>query len=148
MNYLFACLLCLVCSVYLNLFQTLYWNKEVTHDGGNGSSGTVAPFVSSFRFVVFVYLSQVKNAVFNRRECELAAKEIFSCVESNLKLLCFYSTSLLDWSRKLAPPYQPIRCKTKFNHDLVACVFPRFGSLVGFTFSPLWLLLWLWFNDT
>lgn len=42
---------------------------------------------------------------------------------------CF--TSLCDWSRKLAPLFQPIRCKTETNHDLVACVFPRFRQFAS-----------------
>ena len=50
---------------------------------------------------------------------------------------CF--TSLCDWFRKLAQLSQPIRCKTKTNHDLVARVFPRLGSLV-FALSSHWLL--------
>ena len=37
---------------------------------------------------------------------------------------CF--ATLCDWFRKLTPISQPIRCKTKINHDLVARVFPRF----------------------
>ena len=35
--------------------------------------------------------------------------------------------------------FQPIRCKTKTNHDLVACVFPRF-RLLTFVFF-LWVLI-------
>ena len=38
----------------------------------------------------------------------------------------FWFTSQSDWSRKLAPLFQPIRCKTKTNHDSVTRVFPRF----------------------
>ena len=49
-------------------------------------------------------------------------------------LFCF--TSLCHWSRRLAPISQPIRCKTKTNHDLVARVFPRFGR-----FGCLYLIL-------
>ena len=40
---------------------------------------------------------------------------------------CF--TSLCDWSRELAPLSQPIKSKTKANHDSVAHVFPRFRQL-------------------
>ena len=36
---------------------------------------------------------------------------------------CF--TLLCDWSRKLAPLSQPIRCKTKASQDWVNRVFPR-----------------------
>ena len=38
----------------------------------------------------------------------------------------FTFTSLCDWSKTLTPLSQPIRCKTKTNHDLVTRVFPRF----------------------
>ena len=37
----------------------------------------------------------------------------------------FFFTTFCDWFKKLAPPAQPIRCKTKTNHDLVTHVFPR-----------------------
>ena len=47
---------------------------------------------------------------------------------------------LCDWSRKLAPLSQPIRCKTYTNHDLVTCVFPRFRQFGNFSFSSHWLL--------
>ena len=45
---------------------------------------------------------------------------------------CF--TSLFNWSRKIAPLFQPIRSKTRINQDLVLLVFPRFTS------SSYWLL--------
>ena len=38
-------------------------------------------------------------------------------------------TTLCDWFKILAPPIQPIRCKTKTNCDLVTRVFPRFASV-------------------
>ena len=41
--------------------------------------------------------------------------------------------SLCDWSGKLTPLSQPIRCKT--NHNLVARVFPRFEQFGGFYFE-------------
>ena len=41
----------------------------------------------------------------------------------------FWFTMHCDWSRKLAPPSQPIRCKTKTNHDLVTHVFPRLSPV-------------------
>ena len=34
-----------------------------------------------------------------------------------------FFTSPCDWSRKLVTPSQPIRCKTKNNHDLAVCLF-------------------------
>ena len=72
---------------------------------------------------------------------------------------CF--TTLCDWSRKHAPPSQPIRCKSKTNRDLVTRVFPRLRPVtcIYFVFSlapseiflcsdwPLGLL-WFWFYDT
>ena len=41
----------------------------------------------------------------------------------------------LWWSRKLAPLSQPIRCKTKTNHDLAARVFSRFRNFGCFYFE-------------
>ena len=41
-------------------------------------------------------------------------------------MFCSCFTSLCDWLRKLAPLSLAIRCVTRTNHDLVACVFPRF----------------------
>ena len=87
--------------------------------------------------------------------------EIESSVKSNQGLLWFCFTVLCDWSRKLAPPSQLIRCKTKTNRDLVACVFPRLRPVkcVYFELSlapcdtylcsdwPL-RLLWFWFFNT
>jgi len=39
-------------------------------------------------------------------------------------LLWFCFTSFSDWLKKPLLLLQPIRCKTKTNHDLLACVFP------------------------
>ena len=36
---------------------------------------------------------------------------------------CAWLCSVCDWSRKLVPPSQPIRLKTKTNRDLVVHVF-------------------------
>ena len=47
-------------------------------------------------------------------------------VESKSILLWFSFTSFCDWSTKLAPLSQPIRCKTKNNRDFVIRVFARF----------------------
>ena len=38
-------------------------------------------------------------------------------VESNPELPWFCFTTLCDWSDNLAPPSQPIRCKTKTNRE-------------------------------
>ena len=50
-------------------------------------------------------------------------------VKSNPGFLWFCFTFLCDWSRKIVPLNQPIRCKTNTNLDLVASVFPRFAWL-------------------
>ena len=56
-------------------------------------------------------------------------------VKSYPRFYWFCFSSLCDWSRKLTPLSQPIKCKTKTNHDqerflschdLVTRVFPRF----------------------
>ena len=78
-------------------------------------------------------------------------------LESKVIQVCFVFYVLCDWSRKLTPLYQPIRCKTKTSH-----AFSRaFGSLVVLTLRFHWLLkgiflsssslLWLllfWFYNT
>ena len=50
-------------------------------------------------------------------------------VKSNPGFVWFCFTFLCDWSRKIVPLNQPIRCKTNTNLDLVASVFPRFAWL-------------------
>ena len=94
-------------------------------------------------------LTRLNRAIFNR----------VSKVYPGLHWFCF--TSLCDWSRKLAPSSQPIRCKTKTNRDLVTRVFPRLTPFTCICFE-LWLapwnislcfdwrlwLLWFWFYDT
>ena len=58
-------------------------------------------------------------------------------VESDPGLHWFWFAMHGDWSRKLAPLSQPIRCKTKTNRDLVTRVFPRLRPVtyVYFEFS-------------
>ena len=41
------------------------------------------------------------------------------------RLLWFCVTTLRDWFRELTPLSQPMRSKTKTNHDLVTRAFPR-----------------------
>ena len=53
-------------------------------------------------------------------------------VESKSILLWFSFTSFCDWSTKLAPLSQPIRCKTKNNRDFVIRVFARFRQFACF----------------
>ena len=44
------------------------------------------------------------------------------------KVIGFAFTTLRDWLKKLAPPFHPIRSKTKTNRDSLVRVFPRFAS--------------------
>ena len=78
-------------------------------------------------------------------------------------LICVDSASLCSviGSEKPALTSQPIRCKTKTNHDLVIRVFPRFGPFAQFFFVKFSLvpegifvpyyqllgLLWFWFYN-
>ena len=69
-------------------------------------------------------------------------------VESKSILLWFSFTSFCDWSTKLAPLSQPIRCKTKNNRDFVIRVSRASGSLLVSTSSPHWLLMTsIFFSD-
>ena len=43
------------------------------------------------------------------------------------ELLWFCFATLCDWFKKLAPPSQPDRCKTKSNRNSVTCVSRRLG---------------------
>ena len=56
-------------------------------------------------------------------------------------VLRFCFTTLCDWSRKLAPLSQPIRCKTRTNRDLVTSISRARGGLRVFILSPHWLIL-------
>ena len=78
------------------------------------------------------------------------------CRNTGLYWFCF--TSFCDWSRKLVPLSQPIKCKTETNHELVVRGFPAlhavwlfyFEFIIGsqryFSFLLIgrWLL-WFWF---
>ena len=59
-----------------------------------------------------------------------ARKETFSIIEFNYWVskafwdrFVFALPLLYDWFRKLAPLYQPIKCKTKLNNTMVNLVF-------------------------
>ena len=72
-----------------------------------------------------------------------------------VELLWFCFTPLCYWLKKLAPPAQPIRCKSKTNRDLVTRVFPRLAPVTCIWFldsrEHLKLALELvvfWFYDT
>ena len=59
------------------------------------------------------------RAIFN-----LLSKEIQDCLVFTLL------GSVIGPENKLVPLSQPIRCKNKINHDLVARVFPRFFEFI------------------
>lgn len=63
-----------------------------------------------------------------------------SSVQSDLRLLLFYFITRWDWSKNLALPFQPIRCKTEISCDLVSRVFPRFRK-IAFTTCSHWLIM-------
>ena len=62
-------------------------------------------------------------------------------VESNPRLNWFCFTVLFDWSRKLAPPSQPIRCKLKPIAPWSLAFSRATGRLHAFTSSCHWLPL-------
>ena len=62
-------------------------------------------------------------------------------VESNPGLNWFCFTVLFDWSRKLAPPSQPIRCKLKPIAPWSLAFSRATGRLHAFTSSCHWLPL-------
>ena len=62
-------------------------------------------------------------------------------VESNPGLKWFCFTVLFDWSRKLAPPSQPIRCKLKPIAPWSLAFSRATGRLHAFTSSCHWLPL-------
>ena len=66
-----------------------------------------------------------------------------SSVASNPSLLLFFFTSLCDWSIKLAPPFHPIKWKTKINPNMVTCVFPRFKQVACLFWVYHWVIMML-----
>ena len=44
------------------------------------------------------------------------------------KVIGFALSTGCDWLKRFAPPFHPIRSKTKANCDALACIFPRFAS--------------------
>ena len=44
------------------------------------------------------------------------------------KVIGFALSTRYDWLKRFAPPFHPIRSKTKANCDALACIFPRFAS--------------------
>ena len=63
------------------------------------------------------------------------------CFRRNPRFLWFSFTLPRDWSRKLKPLSQPIRCKAKTNRRLVTCVSRAWRCLCVFTLSAHWLLM-------
>ena len=51
--------------------------------------------------------------------------------DPGLVWVCF--TSSFDWSRKLVPPSQPIKCKSKTNPNFATGVFPRIKQVAEFS---------------
>lgn len=51
--------------------------------------------------------------------------------DPGLLWVCF--TSPFDWSRKLVPPSQPIKCKSKTNPNFATGVFPRIKQVAEFS---------------
>ena len=78
-------------------------------------------------------MSHVRRQLTSRKRIESLSLNFQLSEESNQELHWFYFILLSNWSRKFAPPCQPIRCKTKTNRALVARVFPRFTSLLVVT---------------
>ena len=87
-------------------------------------------------------------------------EQIFNWVSKIIRdCIGFCFNSLFDWSRKLAPFSQPIRCKANTKCELVASVFPRFRQfacfnselslglfrVLSFSFNWLLSLILVWF---
>ena len=73
-----------------------------------------------------------RNILYWKSSVVVTEQFAIESVESEQRLLSFCFTSLCDWSKRLARRSQPIRCRTKTNHDFVARVFPRFKQFVYF----------------
>ena len=73
-----------------------------------------ASFNTSARHLWSIYFSHLERFSFECRDSKVIAE-----------LLWFCFNTLCNWFKKLAPPTQPIRYKTKANRDLITRVFPR-----------------------
>ena len=71
---------------------------------------------------------------------DMDVREIFNWASKSYGIASFLIYFALIGLKKFAPLFQPIKCKTKTNHDSVARVVRRFSSLVGFTLTFHWLL--------
>ena len=84
--------------------------------------------IGRVHFVVFekftsAYLFQIAR----EKSCDyllIIERFSFEC----RKVIGFALSTRCDWLKRFAPPFPPIRSKTKANCDALACIFPRFAS--------------------
>ena len=86
--------------------------------------------------IVFLYSHMVMHSylLFGRQGLQKKANDFhksrllerfsFEC----RKVIGFALSTRCDWLKRFAPPFHPIRSKTKANCDALACIFPRFAS--------------------
>ena len=90
-----------------------------------------------FTFVLRYFIFPI--ARYTNVTCTSEFRAIFTLVSKVIRDCTGFAllSTLCDWSRKLAPPSQPIRCKSKTNRDLVTRVFPRSRPVtcIDFEFS-------------
>ena len=72
------------------------------------------------------------HLIFSSQCCKIILfKAVFNwMLKVILELLGFCIATLCDWLKNLAQFSQPIRGKTKTNHDLVSRVFPRLAPAI------------------
>ena len=63
-----------------------------------------------------------------------SCRVVFDWVPKKYGLVSVSVSPLCDWLRQLAPLCQPIRTKTKTNHDMRRRDFPRFSASQSFCF--------------
>ncbi|RMX49536.1 hypothetical protein pdam_00017440, partial [Pocillopora damicornis] len=82
-----------------------------------------------------MFVCQCKFSLRCQNNCQLN-------VESNPGLFWFYLTLFCDWSRRLAPLFRPIRCKTNKTLKTWSPAFSRASSsLLVFILSSHWLMI-------
>ena len=89
---------------------------------------------------------QIRNL--SQRNCLvrwLSNKSGFQLSVGITLVLLYYALWL---AQKLAPPSQPIRCKTETDHDLGARIFPLGAGYVYLLWVLIGSLCWFWFYDT
>ena len=103
---------------------------------------------SLVRFVYFFVIGQCNCFGLGFTSLNWKPLSIRFSFESNPQLLWFCFTTFYDWHKNLVPSAQPIRFKTKSNHNVVTRVFPRLAPitcillrvLIGsFCLRSLWL---------